>query len=240
MALYQNAGLVLQMYVVNFVHWILFHSSCSSSHTNAFFFVSPGKPLAHKIWLILTIDNAVTSDTVILAYDILLTLSQEVNCIWRRKFSAVTILYGVIRYGTLLQLVLQFLAAFWSSAHIIVRGTISTTHVISPMLARGRSLLTLHTKSWIDPNHSCSFILNAAFTIDILEMIAIMSEFHSFHLMTEEVFKWYKFSILLSSCLGSNWIQVLLWPALFCFISRSCTTLSDSGASYSIDSKGAV
>ncbi|KAI0074689.1 hypothetical protein K474DRAFT_1601089, partial [Panus rudis PR-1116 ss-1] len=36
-------------------------------------------------------------------YDTLLTFSQEVKCIWRRKWSAVTFLYAAIRYGTLLE-----------------------------------------------------------------------------------------------------------------------------------------
>ncbi|CAL1698255.1 unnamed protein product [Somion occarium] len=51
---------------------------------------------------------------VLAAYDTILTFSQEVCCIWQRKFTGVTLLYVVIRYGTILNIVLQGIGGIWS------------------------------------------------------------------------------------------------------------------------------
>ena len=40
--------------------------------------------------------------TVIVVYNTLLTFSREVTCIWRRKFSAVTVLFFTQRYCMLI------------------------------------------------------------------------------------------------------------------------------------------
>ena len=39
-----------------------------------------------------------------IAYDVLLSLSQEIKCIWRRKPGVVTILYLFVRYGTIISM----------------------------------------------------------------------------------------------------------------------------------------
>ena len=39
-----------------------------------------------------------------IAYDVLLSLSQEIKCIWRRKTGVVTILYLFVRYGTIIDM----------------------------------------------------------------------------------------------------------------------------------------
>lgn len=41
------------------------------------------------------------------SYDILLNLAREINCVWRRKLSGPTLLYLIIRYGTLVNLVFE-------------------------------------------------------------------------------------------------------------------------------------
>ena len=42
-------------------------------------------------------------------YDFLLSFPREVESIWRRKFGVITILYLVIRYGTLVEMSLNVL-----------------------------------------------------------------------------------------------------------------------------------
>jgi len=49
---------------------------------------------------------------VLIAYDVVLTFNREVACIWRRKFSAVTVLFLVMRYVTLSSQVLTFVNEF--------------------------------------------------------------------------------------------------------------------------------
>jgi len=46
---------------------------------------------------------------VILFYDNLLTFSREVDCVWRRKFSAVTVLYVMQRYCLMLDITLRLI-----------------------------------------------------------------------------------------------------------------------------------
>ncbi|KAI0075825.1 hypothetical protein K474DRAFT_1676100 [Panus rudis PR-1116 ss-1] len=43
----------------------------------------------------------------LLVYDTILTFSQEVRCIWLRKWSGVTLLYTIIRYITLVDVTMQ-------------------------------------------------------------------------------------------------------------------------------------
>ena len=57
----------------------------------------------------------------------ILALPQEVRCIWRRKFGTVTVLYTLIRYGTLINMVVNTLDAFYvlrdvpvSCLHIVI------------------------------------------------------------------------------------------------------------------------
>ena len=49
----------------------------------------------------------------VVTYDIMLTFSREVNCIWRRKWNLVTVVYVVCRYGTFLDLMLRTLGSFY-------------------------------------------------------------------------------------------------------------------------------
>ena len=51
--------------------------------------------------------------SVITAYDILLTFSREVDCIWKRKFGAITILFAVNRYGALGEAILEAILAVY-------------------------------------------------------------------------------------------------------------------------------
>jgi len=51
------------------------------------------------------------SATAVLFYDILLTYDREVSCIWKRKISAVTVLFICLRYVTLLSRVTTFASA---------------------------------------------------------------------------------------------------------------------------------
>lgn len=59
-------------------------------------------------------------------YDALLSFSRELQCIWQRKFSGVTALYVLIRYGTIIDLGLQVFVFFWlpSAVHSCVSTAI--------------------------------------------------------------------------------------------------------------------
>ncbi|KAK7688670.1 hypothetical protein QCA50_008208 [Cerrena zonata] len=46
------------------------------------------------------------SAACVVFYDTVLSLEQEVSCIWRRRFSVVTLLYIIVRYGALLAMAL--------------------------------------------------------------------------------------------------------------------------------------
>lgn len=48
--------------------------------------------------------------SVVTAYDIFLTFSREVDCIWKRKFSAVTLLFAVNRYAALGQAIVELIS----------------------------------------------------------------------------------------------------------------------------------
>lgn len=46
----------------------------------------------------------------LIVYDTILTLPQEVRCIWQRKWSGVTFLYATIRYVTMLDFMVQLIS----------------------------------------------------------------------------------------------------------------------------------
>ncbi|CAL1714727.1 unnamed protein product [Somion occarium] len=50
------------------------------------------------------IGSVLIASSVLVAFDIVLTFSREVECIWKRKWNAVTLLYIVNRYGALFDL----------------------------------------------------------------------------------------------------------------------------------------
>ncbi|KAK7687274.1 hypothetical protein QCA50_009779 [Cerrena zonata] len=56
----------------------------------------------------------------LIVYDTILTIPQEIKCIWKRKFSAVTVLYLFIRYGAVLDMLLKILSAFYTLTAIPV------------------------------------------------------------------------------------------------------------------------
>jgi len=65
------------------------------------------------------ITSCSTASIAILVYDSLLTFSREVDCIWRRKFSAVTVLYVLQRYCLLFSMVLR---QFHPTNLVVCRG----------------------------------------------------------------------------------------------------------------------
>ena len=50
---------------------------------------------------------------MIILYDTILSFPQEIRCIWRRRFSLVTVSYIIIRYGTLVNTIMNILDAFY-------------------------------------------------------------------------------------------------------------------------------
>ena len=55
-----------------------------------------------------------------IAYDAVLSFSQEVKCIWKRKAGVVTILYLFVRYGTIVDIVFQIIGVFYSAKTLLV------------------------------------------------------------------------------------------------------------------------
>ena len=49
----------------------------------------------------------------LVVYDTLLTFSRELDCIWKRKFSLVMVLFVAQRYLLILQGVIEFLPTPW-------------------------------------------------------------------------------------------------------------------------------
>ena len=58
---------------------------------------------------------------MIILYDTILSFPQEIRYIWRRRFSLVTVSYIIIRYGTLVNTIMNILDAFYVSTSIPVR-----------------------------------------------------------------------------------------------------------------------
>lgn len=52
----------------------------------------------------------------------MLTFSREVDCIWRRNYTFITILYLVQRYGLLVGYTFNATTAFWEQSSVAVGG----------------------------------------------------------------------------------------------------------------------
>lgn len=78
-----------------------------------------------SVWLVFVLVLKVllshSVHTAVLLYDICLTSSREVDCIWRRRFTAVTALFAINRYATLASMSLQVIAGMYVPKSTIVR-----------------------------------------------------------------------------------------------------------------------
>lgn len=118
---------------------------------------------------------------VIQVYDILLTLSRELDCIWRRKITAVTVIYAVIRYGTLLQVSVQIVLNTWTP---ISASVCYNFWFLIPFwyASRGRSFRTACScirRSWyFDCSTSnCIAVIHLGYVMDVLELVASAGTF---------------------------------------------------------------
>ena len=57
----------------------------------------------------------------LVVYDTTISLQQEVKCIWKGRFSAVTVLYVVIRYGSICHMFFQVFGGFYIFTRASVR-----------------------------------------------------------------------------------------------------------------------
>lgn len=57
--------------------------------------------------------RSLNSSLVLLAYDHLLTISGEVEFVWRRKFSGATVVFLLNRYVTLFGKIMLPISTFW-------------------------------------------------------------------------------------------------------------------------------
>ncbi|KAI0786301.1 hypothetical protein C8Q75DRAFT_808694 [Abortiporus biennis] len=73
--------------------------------------------------------------TALLYYDLSLTLSSEIRCIWRRKPTGATVLFFVNRYGTLVNRTLMLINLFSLQEH--TRQTADTMYATPPSKAVG-------------------------------------------------------------------------------------------------------
>lgn len=60
--------------------------------------------------------NELTTETALLAYDTLLTLSDEIEYIWQKTYKLGKVLYLLARYPTLPLVLLAALAHFWKTS----------------------------------------------------------------------------------------------------------------------------
>ena len=65
--------------------------------------------------------NRLLLQTALLVYDSILTLSQEVHYIWKKKFKIGTALYMLARYAMLVYIFLQVLGSFVNIPSLQVR-----------------------------------------------------------------------------------------------------------------------
>lgn len=83
--------------------------------------------------------------SVISAYDIALTFSREVEYVWRRKHSAVTVLFAVNRYSTLGRTILEIITSMYVPSSILVSRNVyydgQCGEVITDFYRRGRLLV---------------------------------------------------------------------------------------------------
>jgi len=53
-----------------------------------------------------------TATFALAVYDVLLTIDQEIFCIWKRKFSAITLTFSFLRYGNIMWLAIDLIQTF--------------------------------------------------------------------------------------------------------------------------------
>lgn len=75
----------------------------------------------------------------LVAYDALLSFPKEARCMWNRRFGAVTILYPLIRYGTIVDILLQVLDGFY-----IPRVATVSIFVLTPIIISKQKLEVLY------------------------------------------------------------------------------------------------
>ena len=78
-------------------------------------------------------------------YDLSLSFSEEVRCIWKGKFGIGTILYLSIRYVSIMLVLLEILAVFTIPGSIIVSAIITPTMTMTilNMISRGKYIIIL-------------------------------------------------------------------------------------------------
>ncbi|CAL1697638.1 unnamed protein product [Somion occarium] len=82
--------------------------------------MSENPELVVAVWSVHIAGSCIFAATTLVLYDILLTFSQEVACVWRRKWNLVTLLFAVCRYGTLVDVMLKVQGGF-GFPHSIIR-----------------------------------------------------------------------------------------------------------------------
>ena len=76
-------------------------------------------------------------------YDLSLSFSEEVRCIWKGKFGIGTILYLSIRYVSIMLVLLEILAVFTIPGSIIVSMTTTPTMTTLNVISRGKCIVIL-------------------------------------------------------------------------------------------------
>ena len=67
----------------------------------------------------------------------MLSFSQEVKCVWKRKRSTVTVLYIFIRYGTVIDMFLRVFDSFYVFDTIPVSASIFITTLVNSKSSLG-------------------------------------------------------------------------------------------------------
>ena len=111
---------------------------------------------------------------VIVLYDTLLTFPREVECIWKRKWSAATALFLLNRYSAV---VLSILDPFSATTLPLVRPFIYDSS-LSIDSCRGLQIFITFTASNIQNlSHSCESLFVVVSTCGTLQLLSITSSF---------------------------------------------------------------
>lgn len=151
----------------------------------------------------------------IVLYDILLTFSREVSCIWRRQWNLVTVIFVICRYGTLLDLALRVIGGFYVPDSIWVSFFNECKLKYSPVYHRGEyknDSLRPDPSDWLI---RCKVSAYTGYVIDVLVLFSIAGEIDS-----QPSSIWVTLNVYLSFCMFAGVGH--MWPEM----AYSCTCVS--------------
>lgn len=113
----------------------------------------------------------------VVTYDTILTFSKEFQCIWQRRFGTGTVLYLIIRYGTILQMLFDVFRSFVKARSAVVSGIqkLLTTYLLN-FKSRGIYTKIIFIYPILIFQISCKALDNTAVILEILCSLAYAGE----------------------------------------------------------------